>query len=54
MDLESRGDLLEYASNFLYIWNMLFCTPIIIGPLYNLYFAVDSESVSSWLFTPPY
>jgi hypothetical protein len=33
---------------------MLFYTSINIGPLCNLYSAVDSGSVSSWLFAPPY
>jgi hypothetical protein len=56
-------DLLEYISNsFLYIWNMpcnmpwnmISCTPINIGSPYNLYSAVDSRFVSSWLFAPPH
>jgi hypothetical protein len=54
--------MLEYASNFFYIfgtclgmsWNMLFCTPINTGPPCNLYSAVDSGSIFSWLFAPPY
>jgi hypothetical protein len=35
-------------------WNILSCTPINIGPPCNLYSAVNSGSVSSWLFAPPY
>jgi hypothetical protein len=33
---------------------MLSCTPINIDPPCNLYSAVGSGSVSSWLFAPPY
>jgi hypothetical protein len=59
MDLESMGDLLGYASNSFYIfeicfWNMLSCTSINIGPTCKLYSAVDRKSVSSWLYAPPY
>jgi hypothetical protein len=59
MDLESMGDLLEYAFNFFYIFGICLgiffsCTPINIGHACNLYSAVDSGYVSSWLFAPPY
>jgi hypothetical protein len=49
MDLESRGDLLEYVSNSFYIFGICLgtCFPINIGPSCNLYSAVDSGSVSS-------
>jgi hypothetical protein len=61
MDLESRGDLLEYASNSFYIFGICLgiyflvrSTHINIGPPYNLYSGVNTGSVSSWLFAPPY
>jgi hypothetical protein len=33
---------------------MLSCTPINIGSPCNLYSAIDSGSISSWLFALPY
>jgi hypothetical protein len=42
-----------HINSFIYL-EYAFCTPINIGSLCNLYPAVESGSVSSLLFAPPY
>lgn len=49
LDLEKIRMTLMNANS-----RMFSCTPINIGHSCNLYSAVDSGYVSSWLFAPPY